>query len=114
MENTKMVALIGNREIRFSILKEKLDAVRRLYPDAMWISNGTIGADLMIAKYAMRNRIPLFMCIPYPPEIMSADWVKGWQNSLSGIVKKFGVNNHRVNHELWFIDNNEKEQQIGH
>lgn len=24
MENTKMVALIGNREIRFSILKEKL------------------------------------------------------------------------------------------
>ena len=70
MENTKMVALIGNREIRFSILKEKLDAVRRLYPDAMWISNGTIGADLMIAKYAMRNRIPLFMCIPFPPEII--------------------------------------------
>ena len=50
MENTKLVALIGDREIRFSILKEKLDAVRRLYPDAMWISNGTIGADLMIAS----------------------------------------------------------------
>ena len=58
MENTKLVALIGDREIRFSILKEKLDAVRRLYPDAMWISNG--GADLMIAKYAMRKFLDFY------------------------------------------------------
>lgn len=83
MADVKMVALIGNGDIRYSDIKEKLDAVRRLYPDAMWISNGAAGTGLIVAKYAVLNKIPLFMCIPFPPEIMSAARVKGWRNSLS-------------------------------
>lgn len=85
--HVKMIALIGNGDIRYSDIKEKLDAVRKLYPDAMWISSGAACTGLIVAKYAILNKIPLFMCIPFPPEVMNANWVKGWQNSLNEALK---------------------------
>lgn len=77
-----MVAFIGNNEIRYSDIKGKLDAVRELYPHAMWISNGTAGTALIAARYAKLNKIPLCMHLPFPPEIMSYSCAKGWRNIL--------------------------------
>jgi hypothetical protein len=79
----EMVAFMGNGDIRYSDIKEKLDAVRRMYPGAMWISNGSIGIPLMAAKYAMFNKIPLFICISFPHEIM----LQGWRNILYEALK---------------------------
>lgn len=83
----KIIAIKGNKDIRYSDIKEKLDAVRELYPDAMWISNGDIGIELIAAKYALLNKIPLYMCIPFPPEIMSAKWVKVWRDLLYEVLE---------------------------
>lgn len=87
MVDVKMVALMGNRDVRYSDIKEKLDAVRELYPDAMWISNGEVGTCLAATKFAMLNKIPLFMCIPFPPEIMTSKWLNGWRNVLDEALK---------------------------
>ncbi len=87
MINVKTVAFTGNKDIRFSDLKEKLDAIRKLYPDAVWISSGSIGTELIAAMYAMLNKIPLFMYIPYPPEKMTSGWLKGWQHIFEKTLK---------------------------
>ncbi len=87
MVDFKIIAIKGNKDIRYSDIKEKLDAVRELYPDAMWISNGDIGTELIAAKYALLNKIPLYMCIPFPPEIMSAMRVKGWREILYEVLE---------------------------
>ncbi len=86
MSEVKTVAITGNRDILYSAIKEKLDAISELYPGAAWISGGSVGTELIAAKYAMLNKIPLYMCLPFPFEIMTAQWLKGWQSILEATL----------------------------
>jgi len=83
---SNMIAFIGNNCIRYSDIREKFNEIREMYPYATWISSGMVGAPLIAAKYAVLNKIPLQMYLPFPPEIMNTNCAKGWKNVLNDVM----------------------------
>jgi len=90
-----MVAFIGIIGIRYSDIREKFNTVKEICPNATWISSGMVGAPLIAAKYAMLNKIPLQMHLPFPPEMMNTNCAKGWKNILNDVLnyaQKISIN----------------------
>lgn len=87
MTTAKIIAFLGNMDIRYSEIQNKLKIIHEMYPNAAWISDGQPGTGLIVAKYAMLNRIPLLVCLPVPPEKISLNWLKGWRNILEETLK---------------------------
>ncbi len=57
------------------------------FPDAIWITGGTVGLDSHAAKFAMLHGIKLWLILPFPPAVMSAKWLLSQKAFLSESVK---------------------------
>ncbi len=49
-------------------------SIHRKYPGAIWITGGTIGLDSYPAEYARLRNVPLWLILPFSPNVMALKW----------------------------------------
>lgn len=73
MESIK-IAFTGHRRLSLPQVVSYLDKLHKDFPDAIWITGGAVGLDTVVALYALRHAIRLWLVLPFPPHVMSKYW----------------------------------------
>jgi uncharacterized phage-like protein YoqJ len=83
-----MVAFTGHRHWKYSDVKAFLDEIVKKYgKDAVWICGGAVGLDSHAARYAMENKIRLWLVLPFAPAVMSMRWNSAQKELLHKTIK---------------------------
>ncbi len=71
------IAFTGHRHLKYVDVEELLEKIHLDSPGAMWITGGAYGLDSHAARYALDHRIPLWLVLPFPANILCAKWPSG-------------------------------------
>ena len=77
-ENPQLkIAFTGHRHLKYDDVVHSLIKLHSDFPGAMWITGGAYGLDSHAARFALDNKIPLWLVFPFPAKILCARWPSG-------------------------------------
>lgn len=73
--NTQIkIAFTGHKFLYFSQVERYLNKIYDKYFNAIWITGGTIGLDTIVALYAKKHNIDLWIVFPFPIDVLTKYW----------------------------------------
>jgi uncharacterized phage-like protein YoqJ len=82
------IAFTGHRHLKYGDVVSSLSKIAADYPGAMWITGGAVGLDSHAARFALDNKILLYLVLPFPPKVLSARWRQSDRDFLMRSVKE--------------------------
>jgi len=77
MDVVNKVAFTGHRHLKYAEVVKSLEKINSDFPGAMWITGGAYGLDSHAARFALDNKIPLWLVLPFPAKVLCAKWPSG-------------------------------------
>lgn len=74
-EDKFKVAFTGHRHLKYGEVEQSLEKIAAEHSSAVWITGGAYGLDSHAARFALDNKIPLWLVLPFPAKIVCARWI---------------------------------------